>query len=361
MIKSWIFYALWLAAVFMTALLSASSGMFMLMLISLLLPVIIIVIHRFSRYNFDILIDLPDSVEKDITVQGSLKIKNKTWFFCPLIKIIIKGQNVLTGEWRIFEHKCSLLPKRNISAEFKMKESFCGKISFDVIQIKAYDIFGLTYKKSYADIKSSAIVLPDILPLDIIPLSMSGDSLDASDYSSDKPGFDLSEPFEYREYNQGDSPRSIHWKLSQKLDKLIIRQGGLPSPTSAVLILDTCLNKASSPPDFSRLSKTAEIFISLSKRLCDCQIAHTLCFYDHQKEEMFQCMISSDDDWFSVIPKVLSASFIADDKSTLQHYSENITQQFKSVFFITPSEKVWSDYENIDLNVLTADDYQMTD
>lgn len=361
MIKSWIFYALWLAAVFMTALFSASSGSFMLMLISLLLPVIIIVIHRFSRYNFDIFIDLPDSLEKDITAQGSLKIKNKTCFLCPLIKITIKGQNVLTGEWQISEHKCSLLPKKNISAEFKIKESFCGKISFEVIQIKAYDIFGLTYKKSYADIKGSAIVLPDILPLDIIPLSMNDDSLDSSDYSSDKPGFDLSETFEYREYNQGDSLRSIHWKLSQKLDKLIIRQGGMPSPTSALLILDTCLNKASSLPDFSRLSKTAEIFISLSKRLCNCQTAHTLCFYDHQKEEMFQCMISSDDDWFCVIPKILSASFNADDKSSLEHYTESITQHFKSVFFITPSKNVRSEYENIDLNVLTADNYQMTD
>ena len=190
---------------------------------------------------------------------------------------------------------------------------------------------------------------------------MSGDSLDASDYSSDKPGFDLSEPFEYREYNQGDSPRSIHWKLSQKLDKLIIRQGGMPSPTSAVLILDTCLNKASSLPDFSRLSKTAEIFISLSKRLCDCQTAHTLCFYDHQKEEMFQCMISSDDDWFSVIPKALSASFLQMIKARFNTMTKTSLSSSKTYFFITPSENVRADYENIDFNVLKADDYQMTD
>ncbi len=357
MIKCWIVYAFWLLTILLLDIFSASSGMFVLLCISVLLPAIIIIIHRFVRYNFDIFIDLPDSVEKDKPASGSINIINKTRMFCPLSKITLMGENILTGESQIFEQKCSLLPLKQISFDFKLKDSYCGKVSFKVNQIKTYDILGLTYKKSCTKVKGSVIILPEILSCDINISKLPAENIDSVDYSADKPGFDLSEPFEYREYTVSDSPKSIHWKLSQKLDKLIIRQGGMPSPTSALLILDTCLNKNASLPSFSRLSRTGEIFISLSKKLCDCQIAHTLCFYDHLTDEMFQCLISSEEDWFSIIPKILSVSFKQHSQTSLEHYCEINPQHFDNIFCITPCFNEQIQFENTNLTVLTVDDF----
>lgn len=357
MIKSWIFYIFWLITVFLLNVFSASYAFLIILCISIILPVIIIIVNRFIRYDLEIFINLPDSVEKNKPAAGVITVKNKTKFFCPLVKITLSGGNNVTGENQVLERYCSLLPLGQANMDFKLKDSYCGKISFKAKQVKVYDISALTYKKYNADVKGSVIVLPEILPVEFTISDILDENINSIDYSSDKPGFDLSEPYEHREYIAGDSPRSIHWKLSQKLNKLIIRQGGMPSPTSALLILDTCLSYSNDMPSFSRLSKTVEIFISLSKKMCDCHTAHTLCFYDHSYNEIFEYSIASDSDWFSVIPKILSASFKTDSKTSLDRCCENRTLQFNNIFFISPCSNISSDLENINLTVLTADDF----
>ncbi len=46
----------------------------------------------------------------------------------------------------------------------------------------------------------------------------------------------LAETFQVREYAPGDSPRQIHWKLSSKLDRMIVRVAGLPLERSVLLL-----------------------------------------------------------------------------------------------------------------------------
>ena len=52
-----------------------------------------------------------------------------------------------------------------------------------------------------------------------------------------RPGDDPSEPFGLREY-QADDRLSIHWKLSEKTDALMVRQLGLPVDDTLLLVLD---------------------------------------------------------------------------------------------------------------------------
>ena len=51
---------------------------------------------------------------------------------------------------------------------------------------------------------------------------------DSDSYSQERPGADLTETFQIREYVPGDSMRQIHWKLSGKFDRLIVRDPALP-------------------------------------------------------------------------------------------------------------------------------------
>lgn len=63
--------------------------------------------------------------------------------------------------------------------------------------------------------------------------------LDAEEYSMSKAGFDPSETFAVREYRAGDHIHQIHWKLSEKLDGLIVRDYGLPVQNTILLLLET--------------------------------------------------------------------------------------------------------------------------
>ena len=58
---------------------------------------------------------------------------------------------------------------------------------------------------------------------------------DSEVYAEDRPGPDLTETFQIREYQEGDSIRQVHWKLTSKLDKLIIRDPSLPVTRSVMV------------------------------------------------------------------------------------------------------------------------------
>ena len=58
---------------------------------------------------------------------------------------------------------------------------------------------------------------------------------DSESYAPDRAGYDLSEVYQLREYRPGDSLRQMHWKLSGKLDRLVIREASLPVRRSVLL------------------------------------------------------------------------------------------------------------------------------
>ena len=63
-------------------------------------------------------------------------------------------------------------------------------------------------------------------------------SPDSDTSSPDRRGSDLTEPFRLREYAPGDSLRQIHWKLSSKLDRLVIREPGMPAARTLLVFWD---------------------------------------------------------------------------------------------------------------------------
>lgn len=355
-IKSWIIYVLWLAAALLLNIFSSSAASFLFLCLSVIIPMLAAAFHRLAKSEIDINISLPDSVEKGETAIGEIHISNRKKLPCILVAFDIKGENLLTGEYKNFKGKCSLLSKTQSKINLKIKDNYCGKIVFSAEKVKVFDSFGLTYKKIHPSVNGSINVLPEISALHINVNGINGEDVNATDYSHSKPGFDLSEPYEYREYEMGDSPKSVHWKLSQKLDKLIIRQGGLPSPRSILIMLDTCINKNNDYPDYKKLSQTAELFISAGKSLCDMQIAHTICFYDHKNHELFSCLISTYEDWLNVVPKILSAQFSSDEKSCFEYYAEYAHKSFEHILCISPCNNKYPQFENTCVTVLKVDE-----
>ena len=55
-------------------------------------------------------------------------------------------------------------------------------------------------------------------------------------YSGARPGDDPGETFDIREYQEGDSIRQIHWKLTGKLDKMMIRQRSFPVDDTILIL-----------------------------------------------------------------------------------------------------------------------------
>ncbi|MBQ9375338.1 MAG: DUF58 domain-containing protein [Ruminococcus sp.] len=352
MLKCWITYTCWLIAVLILNIFSASKGVFALLCLSVILPLIAIIINRLLKQKIIIETALPDSAEKGSVVSGKVFVTNTKRFLIPFAKLSLLSENMVTGEKNGFKLCFSLTPKGKKEFGIKLSDNYCGKIVFKASNVRFYDIFGLTYKKSDCDVHGSINILPELLDCSFSMSQLSGIHLENSDNSADKPGFDLSEPYEYREYAVGDSPKSIHWKLSQKLDRLIVRQGGMPSPESFILLLDT--TASNDKCDYSTLSKTVEAFISLSKELCDRQASHTICFFDYANSELFKFVVNNDGDWFATVPKVLSASFKTDSTSCTERLSDSMIAKPEHIICVSACK---NGGENTEILTITPQDF----
>ena len=109
-----------------------------------------------------------------------------------------------------------------------------GQQTFRVDRARVYDALGLVGLPLQLPTACSIAVEPEPLEPAELP------NLSQFQYRSyhPKPGGGFSEIHDLREYRPGDSLHEIHWKLSAKTDKLIVREAEEPNRGLIVLSFD---------------------------------------------------------------------------------------------------------------------------
>ena len=101
--------------------------------------------------------------------------------------------------------------------------------------------------------------MPDIY--DIRMASAAVAAMPESDMESNKTRGTVSgDTVDIREYVPGDPVSNIHWKLSEKTDKLLVRELGSPQSDQYLLILD---NAADAAHDTEALDAVASVYASV--------------------------------------------------------------------------------------------------
>lgn len=136
----------------------------------------------------------------------------------------------------------SLPARRSVTLRPRVDMESCGRVDFSIRRVDVCDMLGLfclpVLKRNAPANAGSVYVLP-ALQSRTVPLEDAADlGLDSATYSTVKPGGDPSEIFQLRDYREGDSRHSIHWKLSSRMDRLIVREFGLPLNPSLHLLLE---------------------------------------------------------------------------------------------------------------------------
>ena len=61
---------------------------------------------------------------------------------------------------------------------------------------------------------------------------------DSDIYDDLRPGYDPSELFDVREFQNGDRLQSVHWKLSARTDELMVKENSLPKACAVAIVAD---------------------------------------------------------------------------------------------------------------------------
>ena len=287
-----------------------------LLLLVIILPVVSLILMLISARSITVNMSIPPSTEKG-EVSFSLDTANKGMI--PVAKLIISLalENQLMGVSSEKHIYMSISSKKEKEVFLQVENAKIGVLSINVKKTKIYDIFGLFSKKLATASEKSTIVYPRLLEMEIYmdrPVETSGDG---SRYSTEKKGMDNSEIFAIRDYSYGDEIRKIHWKLSGKVDKIVVRDFSLPLNYSIFLLIEL------SKTDEQIMDAMMELYLSLSRVLLYEGINHNLAWYNDGEEKLHVHELDTLED-FEVAMAEFLMSYAPEDKSAaLNHYTES--------------------------------------
>ncbi len=192
------------------------------------------------------------------------------------VKVYVRISNLLYGEEDNRVIVLQPVEKKKMEYAYRMKMEDCGNVRVTVDRIEYYDLLGLFCWKRDRIQEMEVLVYPAKMHLNA-RLERRPETRNAGElYDQMKTGQDVSEVSELREYVEGDSLKSIHWKLSEKLDRLIVREFGYPADYSTLILCDIGKTMYGQKITNQRNNAVLAITVSLSHSLMQLNLEHNV-------------------------------------------------------------------------------------
>ena len=267
---------LWLlAAAALAAVWAAGGGALWLgaAIAVLLLPGVSLLLALAARRGVRLSLTLTPTVPKRAAAQAVLLVKNDALLSARAL-FRVRAVNALTREETVTLLRCTVPPKGTEEPCFLVESRRCGQITAAVEKAGLLDICGIfAVPLKTENIAARTTVLPDMFAPGI-DLALASSMPEESDsYAPGCRGNDLTEIFQLREYAPGDDLRRIHWKMTAKTDRLIVREASLPLQRSLLVFWDKTAADKLAPDAADAL---AESVSSVCQSLSEAGFAYTL-------------------------------------------------------------------------------------
>lgn len=281
-----------------------SSAALALAVVLILIPLCSLPLNLYIRKNLTVKIDAAANIRKGESGRFSIVLDNPTAVPALRVRCSVRVENQLNREKRDIPVVTWMPPKRQKKTELCTGSDYCGRLRITSEQVVLYDCFGLIGVTCGTRAVAHMTVQPETFEANV-SLIPTPDCMDESEmYAQERPGSDLTETYQIREYVPGDSPRQIHWKLSNKFDKLIVRDPALPI-TRNVLVFWERTGESGDP---EIIDAQAEAVVSLCRCLLDQSVQFTIGWNDTDRNLSILHEIREMDDLVGIVPRLMRAA-----------------------------------------------------
>ena len=267
-------------------------------------------VYRFftMRCNIDVPISM---TEEGRPVHAVLKIRNKGFLPAGKVEVKVENKNVLqkkgSAQWLAIGDVA--LGERKHAFDINIKGAGCHDIL--VSRMKIYSLLGLVYTTKRCKDFCSVLIMPQIHSTGVqITESVRNFLGDSDVYDEFRPGHDSGETFEIRAYREKDKLQSIHWKLSAKMDELMVKENSLPKACAVVLMLEY------HPQEKNRFGKQVldsaaflELVATVSYTLMDQKCPHFVAWYSVQKEGIRRIRVDNEESFYLFLDSYMREAF----------------------------------------------------
>lgn len=281
-----------------------SAGTLALAALLLLLPLLSLPVNLFLCRRLQIRLRAAASVRKGDDGMLTVAVENPSALPVLRFRCRLKAENQLNRESWILTAADWVRPKKNWESTMLLGSAYCGRIRVSVERAVLYDCFGLIGVRCPCGEVCYMTVQPDTFEPDIVLVPNPGCAEDSDLYAQDRPGADMTEVYQIREYVPGDSPRQIHWKLSGKFDRLIVRDPALPIVRNVLVFWERTGD--SGRPEW--IDAQAETVVSLCRGLLDRGIPLTVGWNDTDRTLCILHELRDLEELAGLIPRILRAT-----------------------------------------------------
>ncbi len=168
------------------------------------------------------------------------------------------------------EKKTLCLPFSDSGKAFRipLNAAYCGEVRVRCTNLWAMDVMQL-FRVRIADFpETHAVIDPGRVNLETELVRGTSGAPEKEGLLQNRRGNDRSEIYDIREYVPGDDIRSIHWKLSGKLDQLIVREASDPSHYELLILPDCGLMQGETETTRTERNTAAAVFEAAGEQLC---------------------------------------------------------------------------------------------
>lgn len=275
-------------------------------------PLFLLCIIYTARLKASIHIPVP-AAEKNEEVPVEIKLSNPFWFPVNRFKLTIICENTLSKRKEKHVIKGSIPGRGIASIPLHITCESSGIISLTLKKIRVYDCIGIFFLTRFFKIKEDFTILPALFETCVMvsPLTRTFPA-ESDEYDTKKGGDDPSEVFQVREYQAGDRPQTIHWKLSARNDTLMVKEYSRPIGCAIVFYLDYCI----------LTEQYLEILFSISFEMLNQQCRHYMIWYDLSTEDIQRMAMENTEDLYQLMVFLLKTQKSLPKKNLPELYKE---------------------------------------
>lgn len=210
-------------------------------------------------------------------VTANLHVGGRGPVFAGSVRASVTCSSLLLGEG---DTRVVGMPigRRQADTAVVLQPACCGIHELAVSEVRLVDVFGIWCVTLGESPHTRIEISPQIRQVHVEMTPEYRLVMDGERYSMVRPGSDPSETFGLHEYREGDSVRNVHWKLTSKTDKLIVRELGLPIIDQVLLAIELSYLPRSTCPAADVADALVAAYLSMSRALVDAGIGHVLCW-----------------------------------------------------------------------------------
>ena len=236
-----------------------------LLLMALILMVGCVVASAFSLTTSKDLIKAETVIPQGRVGRGAdfpflIRIRNPRRFFGFSADLTYSWGNVFTDYFQEKKVRLWLAPVKGCEIRQSLESQYAGRIETKILSCVVYDLFHLFYLEG-CTVRDSGVVAyptPTVAPDEEIYSCVEG--FPKEDESKQR-GTEYNPDYEIREYIPGDELKNIHWKLTAKQNKLMVRERLKSGKQKINLLLPLTDRKQENDELMDALSYLGQLFL----------------------------------------------------------------------------------------------------